>query len=361
MLQNGKRAMAWIAKIDEVKPIENADQIDMYRIGGWWVVDKKGAYNVGDLVVYISIDSWIPHELAPFLSKGSEPREYNGVRGERLRTVKLRGQVSQGLLLKPADVMNAKQFTLAGLNGDVSELLNIQKWEAPVPAQLAGDVEGAFPTFIPKTDQERIQNLSEELGTWGDRTWEVTEKLDGSSMTVYHKDGKFGVCSRNWALKETQGNSLWAQARRYDLETVLNREGNYAVQGELIGEGIQGNSYRIRGQDFYVYDVYDINEQRYLPPVERLAFVERNGLKSVPVIEQGRATLASIQDILLDAEGRSVLNSDTEREGLVYKSDGVMSFKAVSNRFLIKQNKGPKGATNEPNPPTLPLWLVCHG
>jgi len=341
MLQNGKRAMAWIAKIDEVKPIENADQIDMYRIGGWWVVDKKGAYNVGDLVVYISIDSWIPHELAPFLSKGSEPREYNGVRGERLRTVRLRGQVSQGLLL-PITVMNPRMAEMGehldNAEGfDCSEWLNIQKWEAPVPAQLAGDVEGTFPSFVPKTDQERIQNLSRELGTWGDRTWEVTEKLDGSSMTVYHKDGKFGVCSRNWALKETEGNSLWAQARRYDLEAVLNREGNYAVQGELIGEGIQGNPYRIRGQDFYVYDVYDINEQRYLSPVERLAFVERNGLKSVPVIEQNRATPASIQDILQDAEGRSVLNAEAEREGLVYKSDGVVSFKAVSNKFLIKQ------------------------
>ncbi len=338
------RKMASIRRIDGIHPIPDADAIEVATVGGWKVVIKKGEFVPGDLAVYCEIDSWIPHELAPFLSKGSEPREYNGVKGERLRTVKLRGQVSQGLLLGgticPTGLMVHRPDSMAHIfqeGDDVSEWLGIQKWEAPVPAQLAGDVEGVFPSFVPKTDQERIQNLSEELGTWGDRTWEVTEKLDGSSMTVYHKDGKFGVCSRNWALKETQGNSLWAQTRRYDLEAVLNREGNYAVQGELIGEGIQGNPYRIRGQDFYIYDIYDINEQRYLSPVERLAFVERNGLKSVPVIDRSRATPASIQDILQDAEGRSVLNADAEREGLVYKSNGVVSFKAISNRFLIKQ------------------------
>ena len=91
MYKNGARMMAWIAKIAEVSTIPNADAICSYRVGGWWVVDKKDAYNVGDLCIYVSIDSWIPHDLAPFLSKGSQPREFNGVKGERLRTVKLRG------------------------------------------------------------------------------------------------------------------------------------------------------------------------------------------------------------------------------------------------------------------------------
>jgi RNA ligase (TIGR02306 family) len=336
------RKMATIRRIDDISPIPDADAIECAHIGGWRVVIKRGEFNPGDLAVYCEIDSWIPHELAPFLSKGSEPRLYNDVRGERLRTVKLRGQISQGLLLKVAGcygdtvTVSAENATPFREGDDISEALGIQKWEAPVPAQLAGDVEGAFPSFVPKTDQERIQNLATELSTWGDRIWEVTEKLDGSSMTVYHKDGKFGVCSRNWALKETEGNSLWAQARRYDLEAVLKREGNYAVQGELIGESIQGNPYRIRGQDFYVYDVYDIDRQQYLNPVERQTFVERNGLKSVPVVEYRYPIATSIQDILQDAEGKSVLNASTEREGLVFKSDGIVSFKAISNRFLIK-------------------------
>lgn len=95
-----KRKLASIQRIEEIKPIEGADAIEAFRVLGWWVVDKKDAHKVGDLVVYLSLDSWVPHELAPFLSKGSVPREYNGVRGERLRTVKLRGTTSQGLLLK---------------------------------------------------------------------------------------------------------------------------------------------------------------------------------------------------------------------------------------------------------------------
>lgn len=99
MYKNGNRMMAWVAKINEVRSIPDADSIEAYRVGGWWVVDKKKAHLEGDLCVYVSIDSWIPHDLAPFLSKGKEPREFNGVKGERLRTVKLRGQVSQGLLL----------------------------------------------------------------------------------------------------------------------------------------------------------------------------------------------------------------------------------------------------------------------
>ncbi len=332
------RKMATVRKISELRPIEGADAIEAAVVGGWTVVVKRGEYKAGDLAIYCEIDSWIPHDLAPFLSKGNEPREFNGVKGERLRTVKLRGQVSQGLLLPTVG-----QTPLKGEGDDLTEFLGIQKWEAPIPAQLAGDVEGPFPSFVPKTDQERIQNLTEEFKAWQatDMRWEITEKLDGSSMTVYFKDGKFGVCSRNWALKETEGNSLWAQARRYNLEDVLIREGNFAVQGELIGEGIQGNPYKIKGQDFYVYDVFDINEQRYLSPAERIAFVERNGLKHVPVIAYSAEFydtlgIQSVEHILKFAEAKSKLNEGFEREGLVFKHNGLVSFKAISNKFLLK-------------------------
>jgi len=330
------RKMASIRRIDSVRPIPGADAIECARVGGWDVVVKRDEFQAGDLAVYCEIDSWIPHELAPFLSKGSEPRVFEGVPGERLRTVKLRGQVSQGLLL-PLDPTCANIVSKLFEGLDVSAPLNIQKWEAPVPAQLAGDVRGAFPSFVPKTDQERIQNLTEEFDSWSKLTWEVTEKLDGSSMTVYFNNGDFGVCSRNWNLSETQGNSMWQQARRYDLQQVFAREGNFAVQGEIIGEGIQGNPYRIRGQDFFVYDVFDIDQQKYLAPLERREFVERNGLKHVPVINSDIPTPASVNITLESAEGRSVLNPATEREGLVFKSNGTVSFKAISNKFLLRQ------------------------
>ena len=199
------RKLATVRKIDEIRPIEGADAIECAIVGGWTVVVKKGEYQAGDLAVYCEIDSWIPTELAPFLSKGQEPREYNGVKGERLRTVKLRGALSQGLLLKPADVMAAKQFTLAGVGGDVTELLGIQKYEPPVPAQLSGQVRGNFPTAVPKTDQERVQNLKKEVQAWTETgtLWELTEKLDGSSCTMYlDLDNEFHVCSRNLSLQK---------------------------------------------------------------------------------------------------------------------------------------------------------------
>ena len=342
MYINNKRSMAWITRIDEVKSIENADQICAYRVGGWWVVDKKQAYKPGDVVVYISIDSWIPHQLAPFLSKGAEPREYRGIKGERLRTIKLRGQISQGLLLPMKHLTNYGADLCEG--SDVSEQLRIQKYEPPIPAQLAGEVIGMFPSFIPKTDQERVQNLTAEVARWTveQRTFEVTEKLDGSSMTVYVNNGVHGVCSRNLDLKQTQSNTFWkvcVESKVHDAIAATGR--NLAVQGELIGEGIQRNLYKLIGHAFYVFDVYDIDNGVYLTPDERRQFCSAAGLNHVPVLVGcGDKDLGegSVDNILEWAEGKSVLCQTTEREGIVFKcnQDPSISFKAISNRFLIK-------------------------
>ena len=133
------RKLATIRTIDELRPIEGADAIECATVGGWKVVAQKGLYKEGDLAVYFEIDSWIPTELAPFLSKGKEPREFEGIKGERLRTIKLRGQLSQGLLMPLAEVIAIAGCTSPIQEGDdVSEWLNIQKWEKPMNAQLAG-------------------------------------------------------------------------------------------------------------------------------------------------------------------------------------------------------------------------------
>jgi len=343
------RKMATVRRVDAVNPIPDADAIEVATVGGWRVVIKKGEFAPGDLAVYCEIDSWIPHAIAPFLSKGTEPRVYNGVAGERLRTVKLRGQVSQGLLL-PVTVMNPRMAELGehldNAEGfDCSEWLNIQKWEAPIPAQLAGEVRGMFPGFIPKTDQERIQNLTAEFADWTERKlhWEVTEKLDGSSMTVYVFDDDEGVCSRNLNLRETEGNSLWTVARRNDLIGKIRSTGqNLAFQGELIGEGIQGNPYKIRGQEFYLFDIYDIGAGRYLTPLERQALAARLQVRCVPTVAAhanpyDTLGIADIAQMLQFAEGKSVLMNTTEREGLVFKChEEAVSFKAISNKFLLK-------------------------
>ena len=341
-----ERKMATIRRIDEIRPIEGADAIEAYRVGGWWVVDKKNAHKVNDLVVYVEIDAFIPHAIAPFLSKGKEPREYNGVKGERLRTVKLRGQVSQGLLLpiETAFPGSDRRFWWSQVNVDISERLGIQKWEAPIPAQLAGDVEGVFPTVVPKTDQERIQNLTEELKTWQSNiafTWEVTEKLDGSSMTVFVHGEREGVCSRNWSLKETAGNTLWSVARRERLIEKVRQTGrNLALQGELVGEGIQGNAYNVKGQDFRLFDIYDIDRGEYLGPLERRVFAETHGIKHVPVLATEMVIEEWVTGLLTMADGVSTLNPKANREGLVFKCNtfGGPSFKAISNKWLIKND-----------------------
>ena len=341
-----ERKMATVRKIDEIRPIEGADAIEAAVIGGWVVVIKKGEFRAGDLAVYLEIDSWVPHAVAPFLSKGQEPREFNGVKGERLRTVKLRGQVSQGLLLpiETAFPGSDRRFWWSQVNVDISERLGIQKWEAPIPASLSGDVEGVFPTVVPKTDQERIQNLTEELKTWQSNsafTWEVTEKLDGSSMTVFVHGDREGVCSRNWALKETAGNTLWSVARRERLIEKVRQTGrNLALQGELIGEGIQGNAYNIKGQDFRLFDIYDIDRGEYLGPLERRLFAETHGIKHVPVLATEMVIEEWVTGLLTMADGVSTLNPKTNREGLVFKCNtfGGPSFKTISNRWLIKND-----------------------
>lgn len=330
------RKMATIQRIAETKAIPKADKICAYRVGGWWVVDSVGKYAVGDLAVFCEVDSWMPHSLAPFLCKNELIRQFNGVLGERLRSIKLRGQLSQGLLL-PLDVIDMPFGLVEG--EDVSEILNIQKWEAPIPAQLAGQVKGAFPSFIRKTDQERIQNLTEELVRWSETllTWEVTEKLDGSSMTVFVNKDDSGVCSRNLNLIEDENNSFWKVTRREKLlDKILSTSRNYALQGELIGEGIQGNPYGITGQEFFLYDIFDIDAQEYIRPLERQMLCEFLSLKHVPIIDTIFVVPSNVDTILAKADGVSKLNDKTNREGLVFKcNDSGDSFKAISNLFLI--------------------------
>jgi RNA ligase (TIGR02306 family) len=336
-----ERKLASVQRIAEIKPIPGADLIVAYRVNGWWVVGKKDEFVVGDLAVYFEVDSWIPNELAPFLSKGKEPREYNNVKGERLRTIKLKGQISQGLLL-PITVINPRMNELSehldrAEGFDCSELLNIQKWEAPIPAQLAGQVRGNFPSFLRKTDQERVQNLQDCTFP---PYFEVTEKLHGASMTVYKKDGEYGVCSRNLDLKINEENSDNAFVKQFlaikdQLDSVdLD---NYAIQGELIGEGINGNQYGIKGTDFYVFDIFMIETQEYLQPARRRKTCSSFGLKHVPVIhEELYMKRITVDELLEMAKFKSALNGSVA-EGLVFKNcDTEFSFKAISNEWLLK-------------------------
>lgn len=324
-----ERKLASVQKIAEIKPIEGADRIVAYRINGWWVVDSKDKYEVGDYVVFCEVDSWIPHELAPFLSKGKEPREFEGVKGERLKTVRLRGQLSQGLILPIPDGFIKVEDT------DCTDALGIRKWERPIPAQLRGLIKGNFPSEIPKTDQQRVQNI--KIEEYVGQSYEVTEKLHGSSMTCFlDKNGEFHVCSRNLDLKFDENNAYWKAAIKFDVERKMRASGfaDVAIQGELCGEGINGNNYRV-GLEWFVFDIYVIGTG-YLAPKLRRNVINTLGLKHVPVVSVDSQVTQDIPELLEMANGKSYI-AECLREGFVYKSeDGSKSFKVISNEWLCR-------------------------
>ncbi len=201
------RKMASIQRILDIQPILDADAIEVATVNSWKVVVKKSEFKVGDLVIYVEVDAFVPTDVAPFLTKpGHYAKVYEGVEGERLRTVKLRGQISQGLILPIAildeTLNNGDKINFYEKEGEVvSAVLGIVKYEPPVAACLAGISKGSFPSQIPKTDEERIQGLTKEWPELSTYWYECTEKLEGSSMTVGIIDGEFIVCSRNLSLR----------------------------------------------------------------------------------------------------------------------------------------------------------------
>ena len=345
-----ERKLATIRKIKEINPIEGADAIELAVVDGWQVVVAKNVgHQVGDLVVYCEIDSFLPIEPEFEFLRKSSYKKMGDQEGFRLKTIKLRGQISQGLIL-PYSVIPIAQFaTAADLHEgmDVSEMLGIVKYEPPVPAQLAGKVKGSFPSFLRKTDEERIQNLEKEYTEWGvssKHQFYATEKLDGSSFTCYLKDGVFGVCSRNLDLLETEDNTFWQVARSLDLENKLKSLGkNICFQGEMVGSGIQGNHYNMKDQTVFFYNIFIIDEREYVGYDEFRNMLFDLDLACVPVLSypfnfpaDSEAAFPTVSALLRSAEGKSVLNDKVEREGLVIRSmDRTISFKAISNKFLL--------------------------
>jgi len=334
-MNDDNRKLATVRVISQIKFIEGADKICLYVVDGWQVVDQIYKYNVGDLVIYLEIDSWVPTELAPFLSKGKEPREYKGIKGEKLRTIKLKGQYSQGLILP----LNAFDKLCYKVDEDVTEDLGVIKWEREIPAQLAGQIKGNFPTFIPKTNQERIQNAIQWLKNLEEpQYWEISEKLDGSSMTVYLKDGVFGVCSRNIDLKvEDTSNAFVAMALKLKLNEAMPLiRNNWAIQGELCGPGIQGNYYELSEHTFFVYDMWNIDEQKYLDCEYTRSMSKHMGLRAVPMITVQTLADETVETILEGCQGISFL-INKPAEGVVFKClDNDSSFKAINNEWLLK-------------------------
>lgn len=326
------RQLASIQRIKSLVPIDGADAIEKAQVLGWQLVVKKGDYKVGDFCVYCEIDSLMPNK-AEF--------EFLKPRKMRIKTIKLRGQVSQGICF-PVTIL--PEGTPIEENSDVTLILGVEKWEPPIPAQLAGIAKGKFPSFIPKTDETRVQILQEFLdANIGEKCY-ITEKLDGSSVTYYIKDGQFGVCSRNLELIEDDQNSLWKVARELDIENkirTLNK--NYAFQAEIVGENIQKNTLNIRGQTVFFFNIFDINEYKYLSFNEFVSIIESLELKTVPIVDDNYLLENDINKFVEMSIGRSMIYPKNWREGIVIRSHEEkyingerFSFKAVNPKFLLK-------------------------
>lgn len=344
------RQLASIRQAREIKAIEGADRIQMCTVDGWQCVVKVGEFQLQDLGVYFEIDSFLPAKDERYAFLSNDFTEFEGETGARLRTRKFKGQIAQGLFL-PLSIF--PELGDVKLDQDVTEVLGVKKWEAPIPASLGGDVKGAFPSWLSKSDQERAQNFIDEIEANQGEEFEVTYKLDGTSMTVYRKtetDGVIhGVCGRNWEFKDTTDNSYTQMAHKRQLREALDvlfeKYGrDYAFQGELIGEGIQSNYEKIKGQEFFVYAIFDINAGDYVSPEVRhelIKVVNDAGfaIKHVPVFEANFVLNHTVAELLIRAEGQG-MNQGVEREGFVYKrKDGKFSFKTISNKYLLKKKE----------------------
>lgn len=372
-----ERKLATIEVIKDLQPIEGADLIEVATIRGWQVVVKKGEFNIGDLCIYCEIDSVLPQRPEFYFLQASH---------FRIKTIRLRGQISQGICFPitilagnkkllddvnpipeneiiyptvefvPSDdghiltmfydktCNNYREFTIGD---DVTDIIGITKYEPPIPAQLAGKVKGNFPSFIPKTDEERIQNMEWVLTEYKDELFYVTEKLDGTSFTAYYNNGVFGVCSRNLDLFETEDNTHWKVARELKLEERMKIYGeNIALQGELIGEGINENRLKIKGHSIRFFSIFDIDKYRYYNYNMFNERIFQFGLETVPIVSHitGFKLFSTINEMIEYSKGKSVLNTNQEREGIVIRpceniehpKYGRISFKVLNNKYLLK-------------------------
>lgn len=365
------RKLASIQRVVSVSPIKNAGKIEVAQVLGWECVIKKGELFPGDLCVYIEIDSILPKDNPAF--------EFMAERNYKVKTIKLRGQVSQGLAL-PLSIL--PEGTKAFEGDDVTKLLNItkrvdyidssissetKKKSSPIKdflykfavlrpvlmawnKQVTNETRGAWPSWISKTDEERIQNIPFVLERFKDEKFYVTEKIDYQSATFFVKTHKsfgrfsrrsFGVCSRNTWKKTEDDSVFWQIARKYNLEEILmSYDQDLTIQGEQGGPGIQGNKYKLKEPDFWVFNIIDNKTNRHFSLNEMESFCQIHGLKFVPVIDREFKLKPTVKEMVELSRGKSNVYSRIQREGVVVRliKDGskVCSFKVINPDFLLK-------------------------
>jgi len=320
--------LATYETITEILPIEGADRIELARVQGWQSVIRKGDYKVGDGVIFVPIDTVLPPAVwNEHLWDKKDP-----TKPIRVKTVKLRGAVSQGLIF-PRSLISAQEIwdhqddpeedtSLAGM-------LGITKYEKPIPAHLAGQVAGDFPThLVSKTDEDNLKSIIEVFEELKEADIiEATDKEDGTSATyIKELDGTFRVCSRNLELKDTESNVHWQMAKKYNLKEDL--KAGYAIQGEIVGPGIQGNPAGYEEVDLIIFNVIDLTTRKPLWP-QRYGNIEIFGRNKRTAQFAGNWSGKELQSMTIDdlqeyVNKRTYINGKPS-EGMVfrgYKSEG---------------------------------------
>lgn len=362
------RRLVTVRPVKAKHDIPKADMIEQLTVDGWNVVSKKNEFNVGDYGVFFEVDSGLPaeDERFEFLLKGGT-KDFHGKQVIRIKTMKLRGVVSQGLMLPLSkfpeiidyihslsmNIKDAYEYKL-----DLSHLLDVVKYEPPMKVRGA-DAAGDFPYYIHRTDQERINNVFEELkDEHGGQEFYATLKMDGSSATFYYTKnpnhqyqtydtdddgGQFIVCSRNMAIKPTN-NPWYVAAESLDIERKLkeysNRTGNeYAIQGELLGKGIQGTREKFYDYTVRFFAVFDVTTHKYLPYNETIDVFDELDLPMVPVLDTFKPfeRFNDVQEFIEYSNNVTPIHADVP-EGVVYHSvdKPYVSFKAISSTYLLK-------------------------
>ena len=367
------RKLATIQQIDNIEVHPNADSLEIATVKGWHCVTQKGQHKIGDLIIYFEVDSFLPvREEFEFLRKGCYKKLQSGEEGFRIKTIKLRGFISQGLilplsLLKPQahvhmnmganKCASCNQFKELKAGDDVTEALGVMLYQPPIPACIAGEVKGSFPSFLPKTDETRVQVLQPVLTRHKGIMCYITEKLDGSSSTYSLKDGIFSVCSRNLELRETADNAFWQYAREAKVEEKMrdysehNGNVNFAIQGELCGNGIQSNYLNIEGRKVFFFNAFNIDSYKYYSASEMVNILGYMGLEMVPILRSDYVLDDNIDTLIALSEGNSLINPKKKREGIVIRpvvemidmqmsnefNNGRLSFKAINPKYLLEE------------------------
>jgi hypothetical protein len=399
--EKNERELAYIVKIDGISPIEGADRVEVAHVGGWRIMVRKDQFKVGDYAIYFEIDSKVP-EKEPFMfleSKHFKVKTQKYFKG----TV-----ISQGLLMGLEDFedgdntpswVRSLKFQMENGNDIEHEFLtnvigvtyaveednkrkassvdkykkmaqrrpNIFKqpwakwlmrreWGRKVMFALFGrkkDKKGGWPSWVSKTDEERVQNMPWILEDKSE--WIATEKIDGTSTTAtYRKTGRnkheFYICSRNVVFDKPDKNCYYdtnvytEMAEKYHFEEVLaqivekyNLEWA-TLQGETYGASIQKRDYGMKDHDFVGFNLI-FSDRGRLNSVEAKAILAEFGIPWVPIVDEHFVLPDTVEELLDIATGKSVIDGGM-REGLVFRSqDGVRSFKAVSNAFLLKYHQ----------------------